>query len=269
MNRKLLILLIVLLAAAAVTLLTYRLVIRTYWTHRSDNPVRHGVALAGKFGCYYCHGSLGDGGIPDPGLDGRQVPAWSSDMFLVYSDRSREIKEIIRDGDSHEHSGSHVVKEERLTAAISMPAFGELVDEAELDALVAAVTAISGMNLQPSDSLAVSGYAIVKQWGCESCHGPAGSGGFPNPTSVAGFIPGWYGADFRELVRDREEFDEWIREGITDRFETNAMSSYLIHHQTIRMPRYEHVSERELDALWAYVKWLDETSGGVAPAPAN
>jgi len=261
--------LIVLLGAAAVTLVTYRLVISTYWTHRSNNPVRHGIALGQKLGCYYCHGELGGGGIPDPGLDGREVPAWSKDMFSSSSDRRREIEEIIRDGDVHHHAGSHVVKEERLTAAIPMPAFGKLVDEEELDALVATVAAISGMNLRSADSLAMRGYEIAMKWGCESCHGPAGSGGLSNPTSVTGFIPGWYGADFRELVRDREEFDEWIRDGITDRFETNAVSSYLIHRQTIRMPRYEHMSDRELDALWAYVKWLEITSGGVTRDPVN
>ena len=40
-----------------------------------------------------------------------------------------------------------------------------------------------------------------------------GAGGVPNPGSFKGYVPGFWGADFDELVRDDAELREWIETG--------------------------------------------------------
>ena len=83
------------------------------------------------------------------------------------------------------------------------------------------------------------------------------------------FIPGWYGADFRDLVRGRAEFDSWIREGRIPRLQANPLARRFLRRQKISMPGYRELSDPDLDALWAYAEWLDRTGGGVRPAGAG
>jgi hypothetical protein len=133
-----------------------------------------------------------------------------------------------------------------------------------LEDLVAAYRILSGMSGPPADSPEEKGYQAARTWGCFSCHGPGGSGGLSNPGSFAGFIPGWYGADFRDLVRGKEEFVSWIREGEIPRLTRNPLALYFIRRQRISMPRYKSLESAEVENLWAYARWLDRTGGGVA-----
>ena len=91
---------------------------------------------------------------------------------------------------------------------------------------------------------------------------PGGSGGFPNPGSFAGFVPGWYGADFKDLVRDRSEFDGWVRTGTSQRLAKNRAAVYFMSRQKIGMPDYRTFTDADLDALWSYTRWLAGTEGG-------
>src|SRR5262249_422312 len=100
-------------------------------------------------------------------------------------------------------------------------------------------------------------------WGCLSCHGPGGSGGLPNPGSFTGFIPGWYGPDYRDLVRGREEFNRWVRSGAIPRLTRNRLASHFILNQRSKMPAYRNLTPSQLDDLWAYVVWLGRTGGSV------
>ena len=92
--------------------------------------------------------------------------------------------------------------------------------------------------------------------------GSAGSGGLPNPGSFTGYVPGWYGADFGELVRDRQEFDGWIRDGTIPRLARHPIAGYFLERQRVPMPAYRDMTTGELDNLWAYFQWLEETDGG-------
>jgi hypothetical protein len=75
-------------------------------------------------------------------------------------------------------------------------------------------------------------------------------------------VPGWYGADFTDLVRDRAEFDAWIREGSAPRFTEGWIASHFLRRQRLAMPAYRSLTPEELDALWAYTEWLARTDGG-------
>jgi mono/diheme cytochrome c family protein len=46
------------------------------------------------------------------------------------------------------------------------------------------------------------GADIAIEHDCFSCHGPLGAGGVPNPGAFKGYIPGFWGADFDELVQN-------------------------------------------------------------------
>jgi cytochrome c553 len=239
--------------------------LRQYWSARAANPVRRGVALARDLGCFACHGDAGGAGIPDPGGDDLAVPAWSGGLWMMYVEDDDEIREFILDGVSRARAESRSGREERERMAIAMPAYRSILGPRETEDLVAAFRVLSGMSRPPSGTPEGRGHDLARSWGCFSCHGPGGCGGRPNPGSLAGFVPGWYGPDFDDLVRDRGEFDTWIREGRIPRLDAHPVGSLFLERQRLRMPPYRGLTDADLDDLWAYVAWLEQTGGGVRP----
>jgi mono/diheme cytochrome c family protein len=143
--------------------------------------------------------------------------------------------------------------------AIHMPAFRDWVNEEVLDALVAFVRSRSDL-LEPSGESAVRGAKIASENGCFACHGAMGSGGLPNPGSLKGYIPGFSGPDFAELVHNDDELREWIWKGTIARLADDPIASVFLDRQRIQMPAYERFLTRsEMDDLMAYIRWL---SGG-------
>ena len=228
--------------------------LRSYWASRSSNPIRRGLERARRLGCFSCHGELGRSGIPDPGAPDRDVPNWDSLARVRYVKTAQDVRDYILRGSVPSTS----------TPALEMPAYADMLDGTDLEDLVAAFMALSGMTAPPPNSPAARGEALAREWRCLECHGAAGSGGLPNPGSLAGFVPGWYGADFKDLVRDREEFEEWIRLGTPSRFEHSTVAGYFIRRQRLFMPSYEAIEPSGIDDLWAYAQWLERTGGGSA-----
>jgi len=253
--------------AAALVFAALPWLIRGVWAYRSSNPVRRGVVLATDLGCFSCHGPLGGKGVPDPGGEGLEVPAWSGGLWMMYVSSDEEIREFILDGVSRKRAASQSAKKDRERMAVRMPAFESVLGRGEIDDLVAAFRVLSGMSHPPEGSAEERGQALARTWRCFACHNAGAAGGLPNPKSFAGFIPGWYGADFRDLVRGRGEFDDWIRKGRIDRLDRNLVASFFIRRQRIRMPAYEKLTPQELDDLWAYGTWLGETGGVVRERP--
>jgi mono/diheme cytochrome c family protein len=236
--------------------------VRVYWSIRSSNSVRRGVRLAQDLSCFSCHGPSGAGGMPDPRATTGEVPAWSGGTWMMYVNSDEQIRQFILDGVSHARKDSAAAREEREKMAIGMPAYRDYLSDSDVEDLVAAFKVLSRMALPAVDTAERRGHDVAERWQCFACHGPAGSGGLPNPGSFAGFIPGWYGADFDDLVHDREEFDLWVREGTIPRLRDQAVASYFMRRQRIAMPTYDSLSAQEVDDLWAYAQWLAETDGG-------
>jgi len=251
--------LILVAAAAALGLPAARL----YWKVGASNPVRRGAALARDLGCFSCHGELGRSGIPDPSAEGKQVPAWGGGLWMMYVKDDAEVREFILDGVSRRRAASESAREERRGAAVAMPAYKDVLGKRELDDLVAAFEVLCGMKRPSDDTAEEHGYQIAQSRQCFSCHAPVGSGGLPNPGSFTGFVPGWYGADFRDLVRSREEFETWIRTGTIPRLANHPVASVFIRRQRLKMPPYRAMTSAELEELWSYASWLGRTGGGL------
>ena len=243
-------------------------ILRSFWARRSSNPVRRGVARAAELGCFSCHGVQGSSGIPDPGSKDLSVPSWSGGMYMMYVKDDRDIQRYILKGSvpKVERSDDQPADAPPPRAAVGMPAYRDAVKGTDLQDLTAAYKVLSGMVSPPSGSPAERGLALATQWKCFSCHGPGGSGGFPNPGSFAGFIPGWYGADFKDLVRDRGEFDSWVSRGTLKRLTDNRAASYFMSRQKLGMPDYRSFTDADLEALWSYTRWLADTGGGTSAA---
>ena len=157
---------------------------------------------------------------------------------MMYVQDNEEIRDYILNGSAGRHDHGSSSGKENGASAIIMPGFQEELNGTDLEDLVAAFRASSGMSVPAADTPARRGYDLALEWKCFSCHGVAASGGLPNPRSFTGFIPGWYGPDFDDLVRSRREFDSWILEGGISRLEQNTVAAYFMRRQKIIMPKY-------------------------------
>jgi len=174
---------------------------------------------------------------------------------MMYSNSPDDIRAWIRDGVTPAKAGSESWKGERDAGALRMPAFGKRLSSRNIDDLVAFVSVMGEPT--PEDSLPALGRNRANALGCFGCHGPDGRFARPNPGSFKGYIPSWDGKDFPDLVRDRAEFEQWTRHGISDRFQHNIFAKFFLEQASVRMPPFDRFLEPgDVDALWAYVEWL-------------
>jgi len=94
-------------------------------------PTGQGAAVAGaalyvRYGCINCHGPNGLGGVPNPSAPDKVVPALSGAKFFKQFNTDAKIIDVIR-------SGSVIGK----APIVSMPHWGGIIPEADLQALVA------------------------------------------------------------------------------------------------------------------------------------
>ncbi len=223
---------------------------------RSRLPAaERGRRLAERTGCFACHGPGGIRGAANPGRTDLTVPTFEGDV-MMYAKSAEEIHEWIHEGVTEKRSASQTWRTQRDRGALKMPAFKGRMSEREMEDLVAFVMASSGMP-EPEDSLAARGLERAEALGCVGCHGAGGRLAGRNPGSLKGYVPSWDGEDFPELVGNRAEFDEWVERGVSRRFESNQMAKFFLERAVLAMPAYEkHLEPGDLDALWAYVRWL-------------
>lgn len=217
------------------------------------NPVLRGRLLAQSEGCVACHGPSFAEAIPNPGSRWETVPKLGGGNAFMYVHDPGEIAEMIRLGAPRDWLDSAEIRERLENQRLRMPAFSHLSDREVAD-LVAYVQAADGFQL-PDDAAVSAGREIAREQGCTACHGVEGSGGLPNPGSLGGFIPGFAGRNFPDLVEDEEEFREWVRTGTSERLEANPVVRWFWSRQQISMPAYrEALTHEELEQLWAWVQ---------------
>lgn len=228
---------------------------RTYWQRQESSPVLRGASIAARSGCFSCHGPEGTRGLPDPG-SGQAVPTWDGGVPMMYVSGDDEAREYILDGVSRRRAKSVSATAEREKAAIRMPPYRDVLRREEVEDLVRYFMAASQM-APVDDPQAARGRDLVRQHRCEACHGVAGSGGVLNPGSLKGYVPGWLGDDYTELVRDDRELRQWILEGGIERFAQARLARFFLTRQRLQMPAYKGaLAPGDVDAIGAYILWL-------------
>ncbi len=243
MKRNILLLIIFAIASLLI-------ILRFIITYPNYTPVWKGREVAFKYGCFNCHGFEGQGNIENPGYRYRQIPSWQGETAMMFILSEDELKEWILYGKPKR------LQNLELGGVIKMPAYEKIISEKELSDLISYLKAVMGLIKIDNDSAKI-GYEIAKKSGCFGCHGPYGMGGMPNKGSFKGYIPGWDGKDFKDLVRDENELKEWISDGKIKRFEKNPIADRFLKKQIVKMPAYKSIlSEDEINYLISYIKWL-------------
>lgn len=229
-----------------------------------------GRRIADRMGCLACHGTDAGGGFVNLGGNG-DVPALAGGEMMMWAGSEKELREwilyghILDDDIGYEPTGYDAGR--GSGRAVVMPPFEDYIDARELDLLVEWLRAISGLQF-PDDPVVQRGMDLAHEVGCFSCHGPMGTGGVANPASLKGYVPGFFGEDYEELVGDDAELRQWIENGISDRLRENPIARRIIEGQALKMPAYKpHMSEEDLTSVIALVQWLASSEWENVPIP--
>jgi mono/diheme cytochrome c family protein len=245
----------VLLVAAAATL------IGAYWAESHPPPVVRGARLAQRLGCFACHDPRGGPGTPNPGAPEGRVPGWGGGNAMMYILAPDDFQAWVLDGAPRRLLDSPSYQSKRAARVLQMPAYRGRISAAQLSDLRAMFEAVAGLTA-PAAGDALRGYDLAEAKGCFGCHGPAGLGGVNNPGSFAGYIPGWRGRGYAALVKDRAELREWIHDGVSQRAARHPVIGFFLRRQQLQMPAFgDHLTPDELDAIMAYIEWLNRRSG--------
>ena len=109
-----------------------------------------------------------------------------------------------------------------------------------------------------------AGDRLAREFHCFQCHGYLGQGGFQNAGSFKGYVPGYFGTDFKLLTRngDPESVRAWITNGIdTALFDepiTGSIAKYFIQREAVNMPSYKSLPPEQIETLVNYVIAINE-----------
>jgi mono/diheme cytochrome c family protein len=227
--------------------------------------VQRGQVLADQLGCFRCHGPDGKGGVPNPGSQDETVPGFQGGMLVMYAHDDQEIREYILDGmpASRRNDREYLAQIEKQ--ALRMPTYRGAVSAEEVADLVVYVKAASAFVSPSPGTPEARGMDIAYRNGCLSCHNVMGAGGLKNPGSLKGYIPGWWGEDFDELVRDEAELREWIEEGKLKRLVEHPIARHFVEGQRVQMPAYKKfLKPEEITELIRFVQWVRKEHGKIA-----
>lgn len=113
------------------------------------------------------------------------------------------------------------------------------------------------------DNLLIEGERLARTYHCFQCHGQLGQGGLRNAQSLKGYIPGYFGDDFRYLTdqADPESIRNWIANGtnptLVEQPLTGWIAKFFLSRQEIGMPKFESLQPGEIDLLVRYVAALN------------
>jgi len=220
-------------------------------------PAERGHQVALRAGCFNCHGANGNGGVKNPGSEDGEVPGFSGGTPMMWVKNEEELRGYVLDGAPERKRNDPRYKQKMEAQLLAMPAYRGYLSSRELDDIIAYIRAASGL-ITPTDELAAQGQDLAFRLACFQCHGPMGAGISRNLGSLKGYIPGWWGTDFRDLVRSDDELREWILGGEIPRIRDNPFANYFMRRQRVSMPAYrDFITDAQLQALMRYVRWVN------------
>jgi len=242
-----------------------------------ESPVGRGQKLAFQAGCFACHGG-GDGEVR---FNLRQAnDKWNAKANPTFWDGGITESEVLKEWITNGVTADHAERHKKLF--IQMPAYKDRLKPDEIDAIAAWILA-EGLKFtqtaailkeKPSaeatvrpanpNQLFIAGDRLSRKFGCYQCHGELGQGGIANPDSLKGYIPGFFGKDFRVLTAsgDRNEVLYWIDHGRGQAIEAGLLgriAKYYVEGQATKMPGYrDQLTAVEKELLADYLLLLDK-----------
>jgi mono/diheme cytochrome c family protein len=227
-----------------------------------------GYQVAMNAGCFNCHGPNGVGGVKNPGSADGEVPGFAGGTPMMWVKSEQELREYVLNGAPARKLADPRYKKEMAAQLLAMPAYRTYLNYHQVDDLIVYLRAVSGL-ITPTDELAAGGQELAYRYGCFNCHGPMGAGTSRNIGSLKGYIPGWWGNDFRDLVHSDEELRGWIHDGEIERIRDHPIGRYFVRSQRVFMPAYhDFMPEKDLTALMRYVRWV-KLHRARTPAPTS
>jgi cytochrome c553 len=114
-------------------------------------------------------------------------------------------------------------------------------------------------SLNDPSNLLTAGEQLVRKYHCFQCHGELGQGGFSNAGALKGYVPGYFGDDFKALTNngDPGSVRKWIMYGmdndIVDAPVLGPIAAFFFRRQAVSMPRYKSLDSAEVGILVNYV----------------
>jgi len=200
-----------------------------YYNHENNfklpnvGAVAQGVIVAEQHGCFACHGPYGLSGLSNPGSFKGYIPPWEGEDFneLVHDDQ--ELKEWIHTGSlkriSHNLFGKYFLYRQK----IHMPAYGDMLNDQEVNDLVSYVHWLSGKDKsefgtvdEKKDSAPIfsRGETLFKNTGCVTCHKLTGAEGFTDRYELE--LPprsrlAYKLKNFADIIKERESQSRWTQ----------------------------------------------------------
>lgn len=240
------------LVLAAVVLLVLALFKNELFPEYS--PAHRGLLVAENSGCFNCHIRFDGRGSTNPLKDGEadQIPNFFTERHGIDG-----IRQWIRNGVSDARRRRLAGSKEQEDQALRMPAFAGRLSDSEIEDLVSFVALAQYGQIASRSGDLPRGEAIARRYGCYTCHGELGQGGVGNPGSLKGYIPGFFGEDFRALTRNgnRQDIREWILAGHSGYFWNQGFAAFspgrfFTRRQAIQMPAFRgFISDDEVEPL--------------------
>jgi len=195
-----------------------------YRIRHESAPIARGVAYAGTKGCVECHGDPGN-----PLADANDQACSNVNRFGWHPDYSVDCADVM--------------------AYFEAIRLRRNIDDRKNYA---------------TGSPLIAGEILARKYHCFQCHGYLGQGGFKNARSLKGYVPGYFGADFKTLTRNanRESVRAWITHGVDskmlDKPITGRIAAIIFSRQAVNMPSYKSLEPEEIETLVDYVIALNE-----------